>query len=310
MTSMFTRRSFLGAAAAASLVALAGCAPPSRAVLRMACGEPGGTYIRFGELLRAALDRAGAPAALEVLETTGSRENLERVREGTADLAISLADSIGPEDSSLVAVGRVYQNYLQLIVRADAGITDVEQLRGRSVSIGAPLSGTALTARRVLTALGLDRGTSIEVEELRLDDAIAGVIDGSLGALFWSGGVPLPALATLATTVRVALLDLSPALPYLARQYPGVYRETVIPAGVYGLADNLPAIGVSNVLLTRPDLSGELVRAVVDRLIDDARSLVYEPSVGVQFLTLSNLIDTAGVPLHPAAAERYAQRYG
>ena len=86
--------------------------------------------------------------------------------------------------------------------------------------------------------------------------------------------------------------------------------STSVPSGVYDSAGPIPAIGVSNLLLARPDLGDDVAARLVDALVDDAESLVPEDSVGVQYLTASSLIDTDPVPLHDAARRRYRERYG
>ncbi len=308
-----TRRGLLLGAGAASVaaatLALDGCSlgqPSPR--IRMACGEQGGTYVQFGELLREALRRDGT-TGLDVVTTGGSVENLALLQARDAELAIVLADAAATDAQNKVAIGRVYQNYLQCFVRSDGPVTAIGDLAGRRVSVGAPQSGAALTARRLLGTLGLLEGTGASViSELYLDEAVSALEAGTVDAIFWSGGLPLPAVQDLATPVE--LVDLTDALPALELAHPGVYTLTAVPASTYGSAEAVPAIGVSNYLLARPDLPDQVARALVDVLIRDAAQLVPEGSLGVQYLTASNLIDTLPIALHPAAQRRYRELYG
>ncbi|MBF4551683.1 TAXI family TRAP transporter solute-binding subunit [Pseudoclavibacter sp. VKM Ac-2888] len=308
-----TRRGLLfgagAASAAAATFALAGCSlgqPSPR--IRMACGEQGGTYVQFGELLREALRRDGT-AGLDVVTTGGSVENLAMLQARDAELAIVLADAAATDAQNKVAIGRVYQNYLQCFVRSDGPVSAIGDLAGRRVSVGAPQSGAALTARRLLGTLGLLEGAGASViSELYLDEAVSALEAGTVDAIFWSGGLPLPAVQDLDTAVE--LVDLTDALPALELEHPGVYTLTAVPASTYGSAEAVPAIGVSNYLLARPDLPDQVARALVDVLIRDAAQLVPEGSLGVQYLTASNLIDTVPIALHPAAQRRYRELYG
>ncbi len=50
MTAL-TRRGFLWAGVAAGAIGLAGCSPAPPRALTLACGEPGGSYLQFGELM-------------------------------------------------------------------------------------------------------------------------------------------------------------------------------------------------------------------------------------------------------------------
>ena len=54
------------------------------------------------------------------------------------------------------ALARIYTNYTQVLVRTDAGITTIADMKGKTVSTGSPNSGTEVIAVRLLTAAGLD----------------------------------------------------------------------------------------------------------------------------------------------------------
>lgn len=310
MTTL-TRRGFLVAGVAAGAIGLAGCSPAPPRVLTLACGEPGGSYLQFGELLSVVARESGG-VQITALATEGSVDNLALLDAGSVDLALSLADSAaaGPEGDRLVAIGRVYQNYLQCIVRAADGITSLADLSGRVVSLGAAGSGAAATARRLLDAGDLtSTSTPPVLIERPFRDAVDDLAEGRIDALFWSGGVPTPQIADLDDLTPIRVLDTTPVLPELLQKYPDAYVATTIPAGVYGADAPIPTIGVANLLLARPDLDDDLARRLVDVLIDDAARLVPPGSLGIQYLTPASLIDTVPVPLHPAAERRYRERY-
>lgn len=309
--SAITRRGFLAVLGGAGAVSLTACAASATTPLVLACGEPGGSYLEFGELLAAAT-RSSSAASVSPRATEGSIDNLCLLGERRVDLALSLVDSAADVGRDVIAIGRVYQNYLQCIVRADAGISDLSDLSGRTVSLGAPGSGAAATARRVLDAAGLDPSGSAGPRTVErtfrgaVDDLAAGRID----AFFWSGGVPTPQISTLAQRVPVTVLDTTSALSVLTDRFPDVYAATTIPSRVYGATRAVPTIGVANLLLARADLGDDLARALVDALIDDAPTLVPADALGIQYLTPASLIDTAPIALHPAAERRYRERYG
>lgn len=299
-----------------ALAGLSGCAGPgATSSLTMACGEAGGRYIQFGELLRGAMAHRGTD--LELITTNGSADNVLLLGDGSVDLGIALADTAeaagGSADADgppLVAIGRVYQNYLQCLVPADGPVRALADLAGRRVSIGAPGSGAAVTTRRLLGAAGLDGADGVETREQLLVDALDALEHGTIDALFWSGGIPTPMVEELDARLPVALVDLGGAFPALEAAYPELYVSTRVPLGVYSSAAQTPTIGIPNLLLARPDLPDGVARTLVDALIDDAEALVPAGSVGVQFLTPANLIDTGALPLHPAARARYRERYG
>ena len=53
----------------------------------------------------------------------------------------------------LRAIAAIYPNYVQIVASQESGITDLEGLKGKSLSVGAPASGTELNARAIFEAL-------------------------------------------------------------------------------------------------------------------------------------------------------------
>ncbi|GLJ81198.1 TAXI family TRAP transporter solute-binding subunit [Microbacterium imperiale] len=306
-----TRRAVLGLGLGLGSVALAtltGCAPGDAApTLRLACGERGGTYLQFGENFRDRLDTR-RPDAVRVVETQGSAENVDLLRSGDADLGLCLADLAAERADGLQAVGRVYQNYLQCLVRADSDLSAAEQLAGLTVSIGAPRSGAALAARRMLE-VG-DPARWPRIRQLPLRAALDALEARELDAVFFSGGVPIPELGDRPPATALRLLDLDEPAARLARDWPEFYRPVDIAAGVYPGQNVARTVGIPNLLLVRPDVAVDAVRLLVDVLVDDAARLVPPGSLGVQYLTESSLIDTAPLELHPGALAAYRARYG
>lgn len=169
-------------------------------VLHLATGEPTAFYEAFGHLLADELTAAHPGLQCRVRTTAGSVDNIERLRDGRADLALVLTatarDAAGtdvfPRPVPLRAIGRVYETYLQFAVRADADVRTVADLRGHVVSLGAPGSGAAVFGERLLHAAGLSPRTDVRVRHLPLNDAASAMAAGSVDGLLVAGGVPCP----------------------------------------------------------------------------------------------------------------------
>ncbi|MDQ0770700.1 TRAP transporter TAXI family solute receptor [Pseudarthrobacter defluvii] len=294
--------------------------------LVVAGGEPGGFYLEFSTLLAAALERHGVAAHARAVATGGSLDNIAELRAGRAAFAVALADAAGQaggdgaggDNAEISAIGKVYENYVHCVVRKDSGIRDISGLTGRRVAVGQPGSGTSLTTPRLLEAAGL--GTSADaaapsagtaaVENLGLNDGIAALKAGTVDALFWSGGVPTAAIAAAQQEVALGLLDLSGLLPELRRRFGGIYDRVLIPEGSYPGIPAVWTVGAPNLLLCRRDLDNGTVERTVQLLVHSAAELIPQSTLGVQFLSAESLINTAGVPLHPAAADAYRALHG
>lgn len=198
-------------------------------MVRLASGEVGGLYHAFARLLAAAA--AGSDAVrIEPVVTRGSRENLKMLVRGDAELALTLADSVDSASGPIRALGRVYENYLQLVVLADSPIAAVTDLRGARVNLGAQGSGAALTGERIFTAAGLKPRTDITATHLPLDKAVTALRRGTVDALLWAGGLPTPGLEIPA---RMRLVDLADLVRPMRERFGHLYDRVTIPADAY-----------------------------------------------------------------------------
>lgn len=308
MSPLMDRRSVLrGIALLSSAVIASSCRSADRPAVRLAAGEQGGFFWEFSGLLAAAADRSGV-SRLTPLQTGGSVENLEMLRSGDADLAMSLADIIPAAADDLTAIGRVYENYFQIAVRDDSPIVSVEQLAGRAVSVGAPGSGATMLSERVLATVELSNTEALRRVERPMRGAATELAEGLIDAAMWAGGLPTPAFADLPVGIR--LLDLSTVVDALRSRYGTAYEAVSVPAGVYGPHPGVTTVGVANLLLARRDLADPVVAGIVDLLLDDPASLVPAQAIGSQFLDAQSLIQTGSVQLHPGATSEYRRRHG
>nr|WP_276320558.1 TAXI family TRAP transporter solute-binding subunit [Amycolatopsis suaedae] len=283
--------------------------------LAIASGERGGFYLAFAEQLAAVLNRVEPNLRAVAVPTQASVDNLRLLGTGEADLALTLADSAESatrgeppfaQPAGLRALGRVYENYLQLVVRADGPVRDLAGLAGRTVSLGAAGSGSAVFGTRMLAAAGL----SVRAEYLTLSAAVDGLRERRIDAFLWSGGVPTPAVAELAAGTAVRLVPLDGVLPALRAAYGPVYEQVRVPAGAYLGVGDLPTVGTPNLLVSAPSLPDDVAGAITRVLAGHATELVPEQAVGAQFLDVRTLIGTGRVPLHPGAAAAYRELHG
>jgi hypothetical protein len=246
------------------------------------------------------------------MHTGGSVSNIELIRDGRADIGVSQMDMVlsaldgrdpFTEEVPVRGIGRMYEDYLQLVVRKDSPVRTVQGLAGRTVSIGAEGSGTAIFGERLFEAAGVP----FVPQKQSLEDAADALGRGQVDALLWSGGVPTPALAEL--HARIRLLPIASELPALREKYSNAYQQVNIPAGGYDQAGT-PTIGVANLLVCGRDLPDDVAAAITRVLVDRAVRLVPEHALGAQFLDRRTLIGLFGVPMHPGASTAYRQLHG
>ncbi|MEB4613572.1 TAXI family TRAP transporter solute-binding subunit, partial [Leucobacter sp. M11] len=279
---------------------------------RVLGGERGGLFLEFAELFAAALVRGGVPGARAVA-TTGSQDNLARLTAGSGDFGAALIDSVqshlAGSPGSVLAIGRVSQNYVHSVVRRGSPVRHLAELRGTRIGVGAPGSGTRLSTLRILAAAGLPEG-DFEAVPLGLNDGLAALDTGEVEALFWIGGVPTPAVTALHARTPLRVLPLGELVRPLREEHGAFYDEAAIPAETYPGVPRTGTIGIGNLLVTRTDLPERLAHLAAETLLGDPGSLVPSGTESIQFLGLDALVQTGGVPLHPGAVSAYREAHG
>jgi TRAP transporter TAXI family solute receptor len=280
--------------------------------LVVAAGEPGGVYHAYGEGLAAAA-RARLGATVTVRSTAASVENLRLVASGEADIGFALADVAacaargGPPFARplrVVALARLYDNYVHVVVRADAPIHRLTDLAARRVSVGAAESGTALMADRLLSLAGVDPQAGIIRYTTPIAESAAALRQGSIDAFFWSGGLPTQAVAELAKATPIRLLNLAEYVEPLRERYGEYFSELSIPADTYGIGHEVATIGVPNYLVVSDTMPVPVAEAVTRLLFDAKRDLV---AAHPEAMHLNRRVAIATFPLrlHPGAALYY-----
>ncbi|KAA8882935.1 TAXI family TRAP transporter solute-binding subunit [Nocardia colli] len=249
-------------------------------------------------------------------ETMASVQNIQDLVAGKYQVAFAQTDTaadavlgIGTFDGDkqpVQALARLYPSYTEVVVRADSGITSIAGLRGKRVSTGSPKSGTEMLARRILRSGGLNPDSDIAVNRLDLTKAVAGMKDGSLDALFFTGGLPTPGLTELFKSGgdKFRFLDTSEQLAGMRILNP-VYELGAIPAATYGLSEDVPSIVVPNVLLVRDNLDAD-VACVLTKALFDRKPQLEQANAAAKGIVRDAARETNPVPLHRGAQHALA----
>ncbi|WFE61003.1 TAXI family TRAP transporter solute-binding subunit [Micromonospora sp. WMMD712] len=286
---------------------LAACqdSPGEPVPIRIATGSPTAVYHAFGRSLAGILNRELPGVRASVVVTAASAENMRLVGAGQAELGFTQADVLPTdreEHPSVLAVARVYDDLLHLVTMAGGPVRSVADLRGRRVSVGAPGSGTEVTATRLLEVAHLG-GDAVRRERLGLDDSVAALRAGRVDAFFFSGGLPVRGVGELAAGSVVRIVDLGEWTEPLRRSYREVYVSRDIPRSVYGV-EPVTTVANPNYLVVRADLPEPLVREVT-RLLMERRAELAAAHPAAGRMSPRSAIATAPLPLHPGAAAWY-----
>ena len=320
MTAM-VRRLIAAALACVLLCALAACSQRSSEWTdqdyTIAGGGSTGVYYAYGTRLAEELSEAwGVTIAAE--ETAGSVDNLLRVSSGDALIGFAQGDAAADavagtgafeEPLEIRALARLYDEYVQVVVRGDSDIGAVSDLAGRTISLGAENSGVNVIASRILDAAGVDIA-SVQNPQLDLGASIAAMEAGEIDGFFWVGGLPTPGVSELARTSSVRLLPIPQEwVNAVNERYSHAYRPADVPAGTYGIEDSASTMAVPNYLVTAASTPDGVVRDVLAGLFD-ARLRIAADVPTAALLDRRSAIFTGPVPLHPGAIDYYRDLRG
>lgn len=314
---------FVNIAAAA---ALAMTAAPALAEEFISIGTGGVTGVYYptgGAICRMmAKSRAEHGIRCAVESTGGSVYNVNAVRSGELEFGVaqsdvqykavhgegSLADAGANPD--LRSVFSIHPEPFTVVARADAGIANFEDLKGKRVNIGNPGSGQRDTMEVVMKAMNWDAGTFSLASELQAAEQSQALCDNNIDAMVYTVGHPSGSIQEATTACDAVLVNVTgPVIDMLIAENP-YYRSASIPGGMYrGNADATQTFGVGATLVTSASVSEdtvyELVKAVFSD-IDGFRAL-HPAFANLDPKEMAN--DGLSAPLHPGA-ERYFREAG
>ena len=271
-----------------------------------------------------ACDRGGScgvPGLVAVAQSTqGSIENVTAVAEGAIDTALVQADVLywayhgtgmfreTGSASGLRAIANLFPATLQVVVRRDAGISKVKQLKGRRVSLGETGSGTLVTARTILAAYGMTEA-DVEAQYLKPGPASDLLVDGEIDGFFVVGGVPAPAIGDVARRVPISLIPINGTTGEELKSFYPFFTQADVPAGSYPNVGHVESVGINTQWIISD-------RADPDFVYDLTRALWHERSQTLfdnghpegRRIRLDTALQRIAIPLHSGAARFYEEQ--
>lgn len=305
--------------AAAMAGAMAFAAPVAKAdeFINILTGGTSGVYYPMGVALSEIYGQNIEGARTQVQSTKASVENLNLLQQGKGELGFALGDSVkyaweGNEEAGfkapltkLRAIAAIYPNYVQIAALKEAGVTTVADLKGKSLSVGAPKSGTELNARAILGGTGLSYEDLAKVEYLPFAESVELMKNRQLEATLQSSGLGNAAIKDLASSQAISIV----AVPAdVVEKIGAPYIPGVIPAGTYqGQDADVPTAGVINFLVTHEDVSDETAYQMTKLIFDNLDKLKAAHSAAAG-ISLENAPKDSPVPLHPGAERFYKEQ--
>jgi len=250
-----------------------------RTVIHLATGSVGGTFLPVGHEL-ARWFESQVPGLTVVVDTTaGSVDNLGRLVDEQADIAIVGSSplrkileeryrmALAREARDICLVGTLYNDAEQYVIRASMiRAESMLDLSGVHMYPGPHKSGGEVDTRTVLETIGVEPDYVYPLDRDKgYAEAAEALAAGEFDACTFSGGVPISAVTEL--------LSAHPGefriVPFSRHQLNKVahahldFEPVVIPAGSYpGQDEDITSVGGPNLLVAGPRLPHELIAAL------------------------------------------------
>jgi len=207
---------------------------PTAWALTVATGPSDGSYFQIAQDIKNVAGKDGID--LQVMPTKGSLENLELLGSGKVDLAIVQLDALRfisdviKKDLGLDLFDKIkvvlnlYPEEIHILTNKK-DLQTFYNLEGKRVSVGPPGGGTAVTAAVLFNIYDI----KATVSEEPFEEAVKKMEQGSLDAVIFVGGAPVPFIGKLGGKFSFVRLPANPVLEQ-------IYLRTSLGKQLYGWA--------------------------------------------------------------------------
>ncbi len=284
-------------------------------------GAPSGIYYRVGQQIGKSFEGAGgSTTAVKCLvkKSGGSAENIARLEDGTADVAIVQNDAIA--SGRVRSLAMLYTETLHLICRRDKKIRCLNDLVEFQTNLGSRSSGTNQLVKELLSfsRVSLPQKTQHNVGFSEAESMLAA---GELDAAFFLVGVGAEVIARLLADERFDLVPIKirvdgredelvsekAFIDGFRTHYPyATYAEIPLMAYEGKPKRPTPTVGIGAVLVCREDWDDQLAKDLV------MTTFAQKAVLGREISLLSGLDESTNqsalqFPLH-LGAEAYYRR--
>ncbi|ALS76713.1 immunogenic protein [Planococcus rifietoensis] len=273
-------------------------------------GGTTGTYYPLGGAMATIIENeTGIDTTAEVSQASAA--NMTSLADGTGEIAFVQTDTAfyasegsnmfeGEVIDSVSAIGALYPETIQIVTTEGSGITAFEDLAGKSVSVGAPGSGTYINAEQLLEIHGMTMD-DIDAQNLDFGESQESLQSGQIDAAFITAGTPTGAVESLSATSDVNIVPVAAdKAAELIEKYP-YYAEDVVPSGTYGLTEEVPTVSVLAMLVVQNDISEDTVYDITKAIYENTDQIQHAKA---EFIKAETALDGIGIDIHPGA-QRY-----
>ncbi|EKS29572.1 TAXI family TRAP transporter solute-binding subunit [Afipia felis] len=304
-------------AALVTAVTLSAPAAHAEQFINILTGGTSGVYYPLGVAIGKIYGDKIPGVRAQVQATKASVENLNLLEQGRGELGFTLGDSLkaavdGDEEAGfkkkltkLRTIAAIYPNYIQIVATAESGIKTLADLKGKTLSVGAPKSGTELNSRAILKAAGMSYKDLKQVQYLPFAESVDLMKNRQLDATLQSAGLGVASLKDLSSSTEINVV----AVPKATVEKIGPpFVSVVIPANTYtGQKSDVETAAVVNYLVTNSDVSDDVAYQMTKQIFENLPELANAHVAGKD-IKLEKAATGSPAPLHPGAIRYYKEK--
>jgi TRAP transporter TAXI family solute receptor len=304
----------LTAAGLALGIAVSVATPAASQEIRMMTGPQGGVWVPLGGQLKDLWEKAVPGLKVQNLPGAGIA-NVRGIEENKAEVgfgnSISTVDALAGRDpfktphKNVCNIATLYPQYYQLVVRADANINSVADLKGKGITTQQRGNTGELITKQLLQVHGLTYN-DVKMSFVSYTDSVAQLQDGHAIAFGLGTAIPAGSVLDLATSRDIKLLDLSSSHAGMKKLNPG-YTLVTVPGKTYPKNDkDVQVIGYATHVVVSCNLPEATVYAMTKAIANNVPTLV-SVNKGMTGLTPKRMAENIGIPFHKGAARFYKE---
>ena len=286
-------------------------------------GEPG-TFSHFtSRILCRIINSHSDDLNCKTVPAPDDVHNLTNLRQGGIDIGLIdsriLLDAINKKGhfkfldisyENLRALVPLYDVPITLVVRSDAKITSLEELQGKRINAGDPLSLKHLAVDTIMKAKNWSKKDFSLVEELpsSMSQDTMAFCQGTMQAMVHIGVHPDSSLQQLFRLCKVDLVNMDDNdIQKLVNDHPAFWKINIAADTYPSQKEGITTFGTRAMLVASEDLDEETVYQIIDAINSNRERLKSaHPSLSL-FPVGAAQKSATGIQLHPGAAKYFSE---
>ena len=312
----------LALATGVGIAAATGATAAEQSFITIGTGGVTGVYYPTGGAICRLVNKGRKEHGIRcsVESTGGSVYNINTIRAGELDMGVAQSDwqfhayngtskfsDAGPF-KELRAVFSVHPEPFTVVARADSGVKKFQDLKGKRVNIGNPVSCQRGTIEVLMGALGWTNADFKLASELKAAEQSRALCDNKIDAMVYTVGHPAGSIKEATTSCDSVLVEVSgPEVDKLVGDN-DYYRKATIPGGMYrGTDTDTQTFGVGATFVTSCKVPDDIIYNVVKAVFENFEDFQKLHPAFENLKKEEMIKDGLSAPLHPGAVKYYKE---